>query len=86
MAKTKNTSNNTYHDYIHALSLTTGSELFGGPMEIAGQVSGTGLQARVAPWHSIPPIQSAALAASSKWRYLHCFGSVGDIGGVTMDG
>src|SRR6201997_4872313 len=40
--RTKNTSNNTYHDYIHALNLTTGAEELGGPVEIAGQVSGTG--------------------------------------------
>src|ERR1700757_628479 len=40
--RTKNTSNSTYHDYLHALSLTNGTEQLGGPVEITGQVSGTG--------------------------------------------
>src|SRR5271167_464087 len=42
VSRTKNTSNGTYHDYIHALNLTTGAEELGGPVEITGQVNGTG--------------------------------------------
>src|SRR5579862_8590078 len=33
VAKTKNTSNNTYHFFLHALDLLTGSDKFGGPVE-----------------------------------------------------
>ena len=40
--RTKDTANDTYHDYIHALNLTTGAEELGGPVEITGQVNGTG--------------------------------------------
>ncbi|HTM89353.1 MAG TPA: IPT/TIG domain-containing protein [Terriglobales bacterium] len=34
VAKTKNTSNNTYHFFLHALDLLSGAEKFGGPAEI----------------------------------------------------
>ena len=43
VAKTKDTSNSTYHFTLHALDLVTGSEKFGGPVAISGQVPGTGL-------------------------------------------
>ena len=42
MARTKNSSDNTYHFSLHALSLTSGSEELGCPTEITGQVNGTG--------------------------------------------
>ena len=44
VAKTKNTSDNSYHFNIHALDLITGAEKFGGPTEITARVSGTGAQ------------------------------------------
>jgi hypothetical protein len=37
VAKTKNTSDNSYHFNIHALDLVTGTEKFGGPTEITAQ-------------------------------------------------
>ena len=43
VAKTKNTSDNSYHFNIHALDLITGTEKFGGPTEITAQVPGTGV-------------------------------------------
>src|SRR5690348_13505117 len=42
VAKSKNTSNSTYHFKLHALDLITGAEKFGGPVEITATVSGTG--------------------------------------------
>jgi hypothetical protein len=44
VAKTKNTTDNSYHFNIHALDLITGAEKFSGPTEITAQVSGTGVQ------------------------------------------
>ena len=44
VAKTKNTSDNSYHFTIHALDLVTGTEKFGGPTEIAAQVPGAGVE------------------------------------------
>ena len=44
VAKTKNTSDNSYHFNIHALDLITGTEKFGGPTEITAQVPGTGVE------------------------------------------
>jgi len=43
VAKTKDTTNTTYHFQIHALDLITGAEKFGGPTEIAAQVPGIGV-------------------------------------------
>lgn len=34
LARTKDTSNNTYHQRLHALNLSTGAEKFGGPVEV----------------------------------------------------
>jgi hypothetical protein len=43
LTKSKTTSGTTtYHQFLHALDLTTGSEKFSGPVEIAASVSGTG--------------------------------------------
>jgi hypothetical protein len=42
VAKTKNTTDGSYHFKIHALDLITGGEKFGGPTEIIAQVPGTG--------------------------------------------
>ena len=44
VAKTKNTSNSSYHFKIHALDLISGAEKFGGPTEITAQVSGNGVE------------------------------------------
>ncbi len=79
--RTKNTSNSTYHDYIHALNLTTGVEELGGPVEIIGQVSGTGTGSvgGIVTFDPTYHHQRPALLLLNGALYL-AFGSVGDIG------
>src|SRR3984885_8373255 len=76
--RTKNTSNSTYHDYLHALDLTTGAERLSGPVEIVGQVSGTGT-ASVGGTLTFDPTfhhQRPSLLLVNGFLYI-CFGSVG---------
>jgi outer membrane protein assembly factor BamB len=42
VAKTKDTTNNAYHQKLHALDITSGAEKFSGPVEITASVAGTG--------------------------------------------
>jgi len=42
VAKTKDVATGTYHHNLHALDLSTGSEKFGGPVEITASVTGSG--------------------------------------------
>ena len=79
--RTKNTNNDTYHDYLHALELTTGAEEFGGPVEITGQVNGTGTgsQGGILTFDPTYHHQRPSLLLVNGVLYL-AFGSVGDIG------
>jgi hypothetical protein len=43
VSRTKNMKNNTYHQYFHALDLSTGAEKPGSPVEIGGCVPGAGI-------------------------------------------
>ena len=79
--RTKNTSNSTYHYYLHALDLITGAERLGGPVEIEGQVSGTG-PGSVGGTLTFDPTfhnQRPSLLLLNGFLYVG-FGSVGDIG------
>jgi outer membrane protein assembly factor BamB len=42
VAKTKNTSNSTYHQSLHAVDITSGAEMPGSPLEITASVAGSG--------------------------------------------
>ena len=81
VSRTKNTTDSTYHDYLHALNLTTGSEQLGGPVEITGQVSGTGdgSQGGIVTFDPAYHHQRPSLLLLNGVLYL-AFGSVGDIG------
>ena len=81
VARTKNTSNSTYHYFLHALSLTTGAEQLGGPTEITGQVNGTGAasQGGVIVFDPTYLNQRVSLLLVNGTLYI-AFGSVGDIG------
>jgi hypothetical protein len=80
VAKTKNTGNSTYHFQLHALDVLTGAEKFAGPVEITGQVSGTGDgstggQVLLDPLHHL---NRPGLLLLNGILYLG-FGSLGDI-------
>ncbi len=81
VTRTKNTSNSTYHDYLHALALTSGIEQLGGPVEITGQVSGTGTGSSGGTLTFNPTYhhQRPSLLLVNGVLYI-AFGSVGDIG------
>ncbi|MGF7182393.1 IPT/TIG domain-containing protein, partial [Tunturiibacter psychrotolerans] len=79
--RTKNTSNNTYHYFLHALDVTSGIEQLGGPMEITGQVSGTGTgsQGGIVTFDPTYHLQRPSLLLQNGVIYV-AFGSQGDIG------
>lgn len=81
VAKTKNTANNSYHFFLHALDITSGAEKFGGPVEIAGQVAGngTGSVNGTVTFDALHHTNRPGLLLLNGVVYL-AFGSVGDIG------
>ncbi len=80
VAKTKDTSNSTYHFYLHALDITSGAEKFGGPVEITGQVQGTGAGSAggVVAFDPLTQNQRPGLLLLNGVVYI-AIGSVGDI-------
>jgi hypothetical protein len=81
VAKTKNTANNTYHFSLHALDITSGAEKFAGPVEIVGQVAGTGTGSSngTVTFYALHHTNRPGLLLLNGVVYL-AFGSVGDIG------
>ncbi len=81
VAKTKRTSDSTYHFFLHALGLTSGAEQLAGPTEITGQVtgSGSGSSGGVLVFDPTYHLQRPGLLLMNGVIYLG-FGSVGDMG------
>jgi hypothetical protein len=81
VSRTKSITNGSYHFQLHALDIASGIEKFGGPVEIAGQTSGTGVgsvSGQVA-FDPIYNVQRPGLLLQNGMVYV-AFGSVGDIG------
>ena len=80
VAKSKNTSNNTYHFKLHALDLVTGGEKFGGPVEITASVSGTGSGSSggTITFKALNQMNRPGLLLLNGMVYVG-FGSVGDV-------
>ena len=81
VAKTKRTSDSTYHFFLHALDLTSGAEQLAGPTEVSGQVTGTGTGSSggVLVFDPTFHLQRPGLLLMNGVVYL-AFGSVGDMG------
>ncbi|MGA9797564.1 MAG: IPT/TIG domain-containing protein [Terriglobales bacterium] len=81
VAKTKRTSDSTYHFFLHALDLIAGTEQLGGPTEITGQVpgSGAGSSDGVLAFSPLFHLQRPGLLWLNGVIYI-AFGSCGDIG------
>ncbi len=81
VARTKNTSNNSYHFSLHALDLITGIEKLGGPAEITGHVTGGGVASSggIVTFDPIYHLQRPGLLLLNGVIYI-AFSAVGDIG------
>jgi hypothetical protein len=81
IAKTVNAADSTYHFKLHALDIRTGAEKFGGPVEIAGQVNGTGTASvnGVLTFDPLVHLNRPGLLLMNGAIFA-AFGSVGDIG------
>jgi IPT/TIG domain-containing protein len=80
VARTK-ASNSTYHFFLHALDIKSGNEQLGGPVEITGQVtgSGPGSSGGVLAFNPVFHLQRPSLLLMNGVVYV-AFGAVGDIG------
>jgi hypothetical protein len=81
VAKTKNTSNNTYHQNLHALDITSGAEKPGSPVEITASVpgSGSGSSGGTIAFQPLYQLNRPGLLLLNGVMYI-AFGSHGDIG------
>ncbi len=81
VAKTKVTSNNTYHQNLHALDITTGIERPGSPVEITASVSGngSGSSGGAIAFQPLYQLNRPGLLLLNGEIYI-AFGSHGDIG------
>lgn len=81
VAKTKNRSNNTYHQNLHALDITSGAEKPGSPVEITASVSGSGSGSSggTIAFQPLYQLNRPGLLLLNGVIYI-AFGSHGDIG------
>jgi len=81
VAKTKNTSNSTYHQNLHALDITSGAERPGSPVEITASVSGSGSGSSggTIAFQPLYQLNRPGLLLLNGVVYI-AFGSHGDIG------
>jgi hypothetical protein len=81
VAKTKNTSNSTYHQNLHAVDITSGAEMPGSPVEITASVagSGSGSSGGTIAFQPLYQLNRPGLLLLNGVVYV-AFGSHGDIG------
>ena len=81
VAKTKDTSTNTYHQTLHALDITSGAERPGSPVEITASVpgSGSGSSGGAIAFQPLYQLNRPGLLLLNGVVYI-AFGSHGDIG------
>lgn len=81
VAKTKDTSTNTYHQTLHALDITSGAERPGSPVEVTASVpgSGAGSSAGTITFQPLYQLNRPGLLLLNGVVYI-AFGSHGDIG------
>jgi hypothetical protein len=78
VAKTKDSTNDTYHFNLHALDITSGNEKFGGPVEITASVAGSGDGGSTVTFTALSQMNRPGLLLLNGKIYV-AFGSVGDI-------
>ncbi len=74
---TRTANNGQYFQTLHAINLATGAEKFGGPVNISGQVPGTGAGSNhgIVPFNSLADVQRAGLLLVNGRVYIGWAGS-----------
>lgn len=72
VTRTDNTKTNTFYQTLHAIDITTGKEKFGGPVNIAGSVPGTGAGSKngIVYFNTLKDIQRAGLLLLNGTVYI----------------
>lgn len=72
VTRTDNTKTNTFYQTLHAIDITTGKEKFGGPVNIAGSVPGTGAGSKngTVYFNTLKDIQRAGLLLLNGTVYI----------------
>jgi hypothetical protein len=78
VAKTKDSTNDTYHFNLHALDITSGEEKFAGPVEITASVPGSGDGGSTVNFNALTENNRPGLLLLNGEVYI-AFGSVGDV-------